>query len=187
MYIDLPKRMTNWLLSVCVIASFPGATDAADDPRVLTLGKFKLTAPREWTRKQPASSIVAYEFSIPASKGDEQDGRMTVMSAGGGVEANVDRWYGQFTQPDGKPTKDVAKRSRLKLADQDVHIVDISGTYTDMRGPVARGPAREDYRMLGAIIPTKEADFYVKFYGPRQTVAEHEKAFLRMIESLERR
>ena len=39
--------------------------------------------------------------------------------------------------------------------------------------------------MLGAIIETdKIGSYYVRFYGPRQTVQANEKAFLGMIESL---
>ena len=60
---------------------------------------------------------------------DTEDGRLTIMGAGGSIEANIDRWYGQFKQPDGSSTKDKAKVSKSKVAGQTVHMVDISGTF----------------------------------------------------------
>jgi hypothetical protein len=151
-------------------------------------GKVTLSAPKDWQRKQPRTSIVEYEFAVPAAKGDALDGRMTVMAAGGGIDANVERWYGQFTQPDGGSTRDRAKVKKQKIGGEEVHIVDLSGTYKDQAGPMAPATERPKYRMLAAIIPVKDAGtYYFKFYGPERTVAEQEKAFLSMIEGLERK
>ncbi len=42
--------------------------------------------------------------------------------------------------------------------------------------------------MLAAIISSKdEGNYFIKLYGPQKTVAENEKAFARMIDSLERK
>jgi hypothetical protein len=153
------------------------------DP-VVDLGNFKLTAPAQWERVPPKSRIVAHEFSAPAAEGDQQAGRLTVMSAGGSVADNIDRWYGQFKQPDGGSTREKAKVEKKTIAGQEVHVVDIAGTYKDQPGPFAPGVDRENYRMLAAIIVTDDANFFVKFYGPRRTMAEHEKAFHKMIDGL---
>jgi hypothetical protein len=107
------------------------------------------------------------------------------MGAGGGVEANVERWYGQFTQPDGGSTRERAKVTKKKLAGHDVHLVDISGTYRDQRGPMAPAVERPNYRMLAAIVETDTlGTYYIKLYGPKQTIADNEKAFAAMIEGL---
>ena len=110
------------------------------------------------------------------------------MSAGGGVDANIERWYGQFTQPDGASTRDRAKVKKIKVGGEEIHLVDLSGTYKDQRGPMAPAVQREKYRMLAAIIPTKNAGtYYLKLYGPERTIADSEKAFVTMIEGLERK
>ncbi|MFM7291043.1 MAG: hypothetical protein ACKO6B_07410, partial [Planctomycetia bacterium] len=115
-------------------------------------------------------------------------GRMTVMGAGGSVQANVDRWFGQFSQPDGSATKDKASTKTLKLAGCTVTLVDVSGTYKDMPGgPFAGGKTieRPDYRMLAAIIETPVAgSHFIKFYGPAATVAKEADGFRKMIEGL---
>ena len=85
----------------------------AGEPGVFTIadGSVSLEAPQAWQRVQPKSGIVETEFAIP-SEGNAADGsplpagRMTVMGAGGTVEANIERWYGQFAQPDGGSTKE---------------------------------------------------------------------------------
>ena len=73
---------------------------------------------------------------------------MTVMGAGGSLEANIDRWYQQFSQPDGSNTKERAKIEKREIAGQEVTVVDLSGTYMDRAGPMAPAIERPDYRML---------------------------------------
>jgi hypothetical protein len=154
---------------------------SAEEGKVLDLGKYKITAPAAWKQQQPKSGIVQYEFSSPAVEGDKTDGRMTVMAAGGSVEANVERWYGQFTQPDGSSTKERAKVEKRTIAGRDVHLVDINGTYREQFAGNTQSP---NYRMLAAIVVTPEANFFIKYYGPRKTITASEKAFKEMIESL---
>lgn len=157
----------------------------AQDPevpkgKVLDLGKYKVTAPGGWKQQQPKSGIVMHEFSSPATEGDKADGRMTVMAAGGSVDANVERWYSQFSQPDGGSTKEKAKLDKRTIAGREVHLVDISGTYRDQLANVES----PNYRMLAAIVVTPEANFFIKYYGPRKTITANEKPFKEMVESL---
>lgn len=148
----------------------------------LAEGKLVLKAPADWVRKQPSVRIIDHEFAVPKAEGDEVDGRVTVMGAGGGVKANVDRWKGQFT----KLAKQ--KEEKREINGIEVHIVDLAGTYNDQRGPVAPPETREGYRMLGAIIVGKDlGSYFVKFYGPEKTVAANEKVFAAMIEGLEKK
>ncbi len=108
-----------------------------------------------------------------------------MMSDGGGVDANLQRWYDQFKQPDGGSTKDRAKVKKHTIAGQEVTVVDIAGTYNDRPSPMAPGVERPNYRMLGAIIATKKAgNYFIKFYGPQKTVGDQEEAFVKMIDEM---
>ena len=157
-------------------------------------GGFSLEAPEGWERVQPKSGIVEVEFSIPTeAKGADgaplPAGRMTVMGAGGTVEANIDRWYGQFTQPDGTSTKDRATTKKIDVAGCKVTLVDIPGTYKDSPGgPFAGGQAveRPGYRMLAAIVQTggDQGNHFLKFYGPAATVEKHAAGFQKMVEGM---
>ena len=155
-------------------------------------GKFQMVAPEGWERKQPKINFIEHEFEVPASEGDERPGRVTVMGAGGSIEDNIKRWYGQFRQPDGGDSADAAKVEQKKVAGQEVTLVDVAGTYLDKPGgPFAGGKTieRDDYRMLAAIIETtqkgkKTGNYFIKLIGPRKTIADNQKAFDAMIESL---
>jgi hypothetical protein len=132
--------------------------------------------------------IVETEFAVPAVEDGQQAGRVTVMGAGGSVTANVERWYGQFSQPDGSPTKDRAATKQIKLAGCSVTMVDVTGTYKDMPGgPFAGGQTieRPDYRMLAAIVETpSEGNYFIKFYGPAAIVAREADGFRTMVEGM---
>jgi len=176
-----------------VLTAVPAAAQApGEDVRAFDLagGSLSLEAPTGWKRVQPRSGIVETEFAIPPEAGDEQAGRMTVMGAGGGVQANVDRWYGQFTQPDGSATKDKASTKALKISGCTVTIVDVAGTYKDSPGgPFAGGRTvdRPGYRMLAAIVEPEAKDkgsYFLKFYGPAKTVEKHADGFRKMVEGM---
>jgi hypothetical protein len=114
------------------------------------------------------------------------------MGAGGSIDDNISRWIAQFAQPDGKKSKDKAKIDKKKVGGVPVHIVDLAGTYKDMPGgPFAGGKTvdRPNYRMLGAIIAGGPSigNYFIKFYGPEEILKENEKAFGKMIESLEKK
>ena len=59
------------------------------------------TAPSSW-KTGPEKPMRAATYLIPAAGGDTDGGELAVFAAiGGGVQANIDRWIGQFSQPDG--------------------------------------------------------------------------------------
>jgi hypothetical protein len=104
---------------------------------------------------------------------------------GGSVDANLDRWIGQYLQADGKPSKAAAKILKRTVHGLPVTTVDVSGAYTGMGGPTAQpGPAMPGYRLLGAIAEGPQGSIFFKFTGPSATVAANEPAFEKMIASL---
>ena len=161
------------------------SADAGDHAIALADGKLELTTPEAWIRKEPRTSIVEHEFEVPAAKGDSTSGRMTVMSAGGSVEANIDRWKGQFK--DGDKAKNPSQVTKKQIAGAEVHLVDLSGTFKDQRGPFAPAVERPNYRMLAAIIAKDGSNYFIKFYGPERTVSENAEPFRRMIDGLKQK
>lgn len=155
--------------------------------QIVSIGeKLTLSVPGDWPRKEPKSKIVEHEFAIPAAEGDDIDGRMIMMGAGGTVEANLDRWVGQFVQADGSDTKQQAKIRQKEVAGQKIHTIDVAGIYKDRpRGPLGPSVDKPNYRMLGAIIVTQDSgSYFVKLYGPAATVAANETAFHVMLDGL---
>ena len=167
-----------------LLSAVPVAPTHADDME-LADGKLVVTAPESWKKKMPRSRIIEHEYEVPPVEGDENAGRMTVMGAGGSIDDNIGRWVAQFDLKGNKP-----KKEETKVAGQKVYLVDLAGTYKDT--PPGAGPfsgakpiLRENYRMLAAIIATeKDGQHFIKFYGPKETVAKNEEAFKKMIDSL---
>ncbi len=151
---------------------------AALGPQV-DLGSVRLTAPEGWVRKQPRIDFIRAEFALPKAEGDPADGRLTVSVAGGTIDDNVRRWQSQFaSEAEQKPAE------KISVGDFEVTLVDLSGTFTDQRGPFAPAQKRADYRMLGAIVPIGGQLHFIKAYGPAKTMAQQEKAFQTFVRSL---
>lgn len=148
-------------------------------------GRLSIPVVAAWASKKPAITMIEHEYAASASDKNSADGRLTMMMAGGSVDANVDRWLGQFSKgPDGQPPQ--VKRETLQVNGQAVELVDVEGTYQDRRGPGAPAVARDNYRMLGAIVSVKGGGLYfLKFYGPKATMAEHADGFRAMVEGIQ--
>lgn len=175
---------TVWTL-VALWAVAPAISHSAEATVSLADGKVTMKAPESWEKKTPRTRIVDFEFAAPMAEGDDTAARVTVMGAGGSVEANIDRWIGQFSQPDGRSTKDRTKTEKFEVSGSTVHVVDISGRFKDQPGPFAPAVYRDEYRMIGAIVVTdKLGQYFIKMYGPKATVEKNAKAFREMLDSL---
>jgi hypothetical protein len=105
---------------------------------------------------------------------------------GGSVEANLDRWIGQFLQADGEPSKSAAKIDKRIIHGWPVTTVDVSGAYTGMGGPKSQSDAlaMPGYRMLAAIVEGPQGSVFFKCAGPAKTIAANQAAFDKMLASL---
>jgi hypothetical protein len=152
--------------------------EAIDDPGgMVRFGSLTLTPSEGWTRKPPQSSFIAAEFVLPRAAGDDQDGRLTLSVAGGSIEANIERWKGQFA---GALKND--KQEQFDVAGVKVTLVDLSGDFNDQRGPFAPAVQRKGYRMITAILPVGGQLHFIKVVGPEKTMAAHAEkiqAFIR--------
>lgn len=100
---------------------------------------------------------------------------------GGSVQANLDRWIGQFQHP-----PQPAKIQHLTIHGMKVTTVDVSGAYTGMGGPMASGGApKPGFRLLGAIAEGPEGSVFFKFTGPVKIVSTQAAAFDKMVQSLQ--
>jgi len=145
------------------------------------------TAPAGWTN-EGARPMRAATYLIGPSSGDKASAECAVYffgaGQGGSVEANVDRWKGQFKGPDGKPA--TAKLGKRTVHGLTVTTIDASGEYSGMGGPIAtasRGVA--DYRLMGAIVEGPGGNVFVKFTGPAKTIAANQQKFEQLLASFQ--
>ena len=186
-------RIPSLLCLLCCLVSSVQAEEPANKERKIYLasGHLELTAPKAWKKVQPKSRIVQYEFSAPAdAKKDAPTARITIMGAGGSVKANIERWYSQFASPEKGSVKENAKVEKFQADGQEIHLIDVAGTFKDRSGggPFSGKPAvlRKDYRMLAAIIVTKDlGQYFVKITGPKDVCENLKDDFVKMLKELD--
>lgn len=145
----------------------------------------KWTTPGSW-QTGPEKPMRAATYLIPAAAGDSEGGECAVFAnIGGGVEANIKRWIGQFEQPDGSSSEAKAKQKKETINGFAVTTVDLLGTFAG--GGMAMGqPAtkKPNYRLLGAIVETPQGEVFFKFTGPVKTVTAAQADFQALLKSL---
>jgi hypothetical protein len=148
-------------------------------------GPIKAKVPAEWTEITPSSSMRKAQYALPKVAGDGEDGELAVFyfgpGQGGSVEANIERWIGQISQPDGSSSKDKAKTNKKEIGGMPVTLVDVSGTYS--AGMMSNAPPRQGYRMLAAVAETTEGPWFFKLTGPEKTIAKWSSSFDQLISS----
>jgi hypothetical protein len=155
----------------------------------VTQTPLRYDAPKEWVSKAPSSSMRLADFVLPKADGDTEDATLTVYhfgaQGGGGVQANLDRWIGQVTQPDGRPSKDVAKTSSMKANELSLSLIDLSGTYVAERTPgSSERHNKPGFRLRAAVIEGKGGPYYIKLVGPAATVAKWDASVQAFLKSL---
>jgi hypothetical protein len=142
------------------------------------------TLPAGWTLEAPRAMRVA-TYAIPAVQGDAEGAECAVyyfgVGQGGGVDANLERWIGQF-----QPAKH-SKRTAKKVGELPVSLADVSGTYTAHGGGMGQPQAdKPGWRLLGAIAETPQGAVFFKLAGPEKTVAAASKSFEGLVGSLKK-
>ena len=152
----------------------------------MAMGPFSLKAPADWTAKPVTSNMRAADFILPGKAGDAE---LIVYYFGtggaGNVDSNLDRWLGQFQQPDGKKSRDVAKIEQTKFGGQEATFVSVAGRFVAPAMPGAtENVDKTDQALLAAIVSSPSGPYYFKLVGAKSTVDAQAGAFRKMLDSL---
>jgi len=157
---------------------------------VFAAASLKYLAPSGWATKTPSSSMRLAEWNLPKAAPDTEDGLVTLYffgaAMGGNAQANIDRWIGQFSQPDGKASKDVAKTTTgVTASGLKMTMVDVSGTYVAEVTPGSTEHFNKPgWRQIAALIETPGGPHFVKVVGPAATLAKWEASVTTFIKSI---
>ena len=105
---------------------------------------------------------------------------ISVSRAGGGTEANIQRWIGQFDN--------TGREGRVEKTVHGLHVVtvDVAGTYVG--GGMAMGggaaEAKPDWALVGAIVESVSPPYFFKMTGPAAAVRAARPAFDRLVDHL---
>jgi len=173
-----PNTM-NRLIQITTLLLFPIFTQvqAADKgPETFKVNDLAFSRPAEWGWQQPTSRMRKAQLSVPG-----KDGAADVVffyfgpGGAGGVQANVDRWIGQFKKLN---DKDVSSK---KAGGTNVTYVEAEGTFM-VGPPFGQKVPKEGYGLLGAIIEAKGGAIFIKMTGPEKTVKKAKGDFVKMTE-----
>jgi hypothetical protein len=149
----------------------------------------KYDSPAGWVNKPPASTMHVVDFVLPKVAGDPEDAQLTIYyfgGQGGTVQANLDRWIGQMNQPNGKPSKDVAKTSTMESHGLKVTMVDVSGTYVAAMTPGGTDNVNKpNFRLRAAVVETSNGPYFVKLTGPEKTVTKWDASYTAFVKSIQ--
>lgn len=154
-----------------------------------SLGGINVAVPAGWQQATPASSMRVAEYHMAGARPQDQEATLAIFAGKmGTVEANIDRWFGQFAPPTGATKGQQGRRWEQQVDGMDAVLIDISGTYAPNMGmnqATDTSPAT-DYRMLGAIVDFGPKYFYFKLTGPKDTVALWAPSFIEFINNIQK-
>ena len=186
----IPMTVVSLLIvaSLCVGCASDNRVDSTP-PAPLELSGMSLMPQPGWESIEPASTMRAAEFVLDSDDSGAGDASLVVYYFGsnsaGSIQANLDRWCGQFEQPDGRDSADVAIIDSQRINGLDVHTVDLSGTYVAETRPGSGERVNEpDTALLAAIIETDAGPYYIKLVGPSATVERWRVSYVTMLEQL---
>ncbi|HYV57086.1 MAG TPA: hypothetical protein VE911_06060 [Candidatus Nitrosopolaris sp.] len=172
---------------VLVLALAAGAL-ASDDGRMEVAG-LRFAVPSGWERVQPTSPMRAAQFRIPRAGRKQEDGELLLFGysprKGGSASDLAERWYAQFTQPDGKSSKEAASVTRRSVNGLTVEVIDLAGTYHPAMGPMEH-TEKPNWRLLGAVVEDDDrGPWYWRAVGPAETMEKAKAGFDALIGTLE--
>ena len=135
--------------------------------------------PNGWNAVESPSRMRLAQWELPAAAGEGAEAVIFFFGegGGGGVDANLDRWFGQFEQPDGSSTRDSATVTHRESEGLKFTIADMRGTYV---APVRPGsPERNNrprQRMIAAVVEGNGGPWFVRVLGAEATVTQWESS-----------
>src|SRR5262249_44662266 len=176
------KSASHRLATLGFVALALVALGADEATQTIEADGLSFKVPASWKKARSTSTMRKAQLNVEPSKGDKDPAVLVVFKFPGGagtVQANVDRWQKQFTDKDGKTPE--VETKKVKGQNTDVTRVEVAGTYTD---PIARTGPQSTYRLLGAIVETKDAGFFLKMTGPDKTMKDAATGFDELLKSI---
>lgn len=141
--------------------------------------------PEGWIKEQKPRPMRVATYHVPGPGDSAAPAELAVFhfgpGDGGGVEANVERWVGQFSD---LPSTDVVRTERRTSSGAAVHVVEIPrGTFASGM-PGGPSTPKPDHGLLGAIVESPAGSYFFKLTGPAQTVASQRERFLGLLDSV---
>lgn len=168
--------------SVLLLLGFAAQSGAQAAPAKFKVSQFEFERPAKWESVEVTSQMRKAQLKVPGSKPSESAEVIFFYFGpgnGGGTQANVDRWYGQFQEPRAQIK---AKSEAVKVGNVPVTYVYAEGTYSSGMpgGPKTPLP---NHALIGAIIEGSEGSVFIRMVGPIELAKASNAEFRKMVES----
>ncbi len=152
----------------------PAASTSAEGP-VVTMQGLTWDVAAGLRSEQPANTMRIAQYRIPSGKDGVKDGEIAVFffgaGSGGGTQANLERWAGQFTQADGSDPVKKAKIESLKSkGGLKVTTISLAGRYES--SGMGGGPSYDEpgWQLFGAVVEGQGGPWFFKAVGPESVI-----------------
>lgn len=150
----------------------------------LSLLDYHTTVPAGWTTRAPSSTMRLAEYVLPTSAtgGAEVVVYFFGQGQGGNVDANLARWKGQFSTPDGSPVPEAITRETS--GPFPITFAEYRGNYRRGIGAGSADSVRSGQTLIAGIAETPRGTLFVQLFGNSARVADEKPAFLRFVRGL---
>ncbi|MBU6181746.1 MAG: hypothetical protein KGR46_02905 [Verrucomicrobia bacterium] len=146
------------------------------EPIVFEVGSFSFQRPSDWKWIVPSSSMRKAQLDFEGAGGGKAETTFFHFGAGqgGGIEANVQRWFSQFQNSETGRIEEVVGITRVVF-------VTAKGTFLSGMPGTTPVPL-ENHSLRGAILEDATGgDVFVKTTGPTEVVEAASPAFDKMV------
>ncbi len=154
----------------------------------LQVDDLRFTIPDQWQAEEPTSTSRKAQYALTDAGSDDPGSCVIYFFGGGGagnIQANLDRWIGQFANAAGEPPADTAVHETRTIAGLPVHTLDVSGRYIAEVTPGSdERHDKPNQRLIAAIVEAPAGAYYLKVLGPVRIIDAQEAAILAMIDSM---
>jgi len=169
------------MLSFALIA----AHEARAQGTSIKLLDYQTIVPAKWVSRPPISSARLAMFTVPGADSASKADVVVYFfgkSMGGNVQANLTRWKGQFSTPDGSAVQETITRDSTGIFP--ITFAEYRGTYRRGIGAGSADSVKTGQTLVAAIAETPRGTMFIQMFGPSARVAAERDTFMKFVRGL---
>jgi hypothetical protein len=178
------KPARHWMLASAVALVVTTGTVLRAQATVSLLD-YKATVPAGWATAPATSSMRLAQYAIPRKDGSLAAEVVVYFfgkGQGGDVAANLARWKGQFSTPDGAPVYEKVTRDSSRAFP--ITIAEYRGTYARGVGMGNVATAKPGQSLITAIAETPRGTIFFQLFGATDDVTPQRAALVGFVGSM---